>query len=185
MARKVITGDKELEATLKGMADKAADRVARAALGGALSTVTKEIRSKAPVGKTKNLKTSIGSRFEKGSKRNAPVAKAGINVGKRTSARAKKLIEKLGQGMVAPHSHLVGLGTKQRIRKRIGGRFASQANDNLSQNLTIDQAKLTTGTMPSNPFVKQAYEAANSKMGAAMRKRASKALDREAAKAKK
>lgn len=182
MARKIITGDAELEKRLKGLADKSADRVARAALGGALSATAKVMRRAAPVGATGNLKRSIGSRFEKGTKKNKPQAKVGINVGKRTAKKKNALSERFGEKMAAPHSHLVGLGTKRRIRTRLGGKFATHAK--LSKNLAIDQEKLTTGVMPANQFVKQSYEAARAGVSAAMTKRATKALAREVAKQK-
>jgi hypothetical protein len=172
MARKIITGDKELEASLRHMADKSADNVAKAALGGSLSVLTRNIKKAAPVGATGNLKASIGSRFEKGSRQNKGKVRAiaGINVGKRT----KK--EKAAGSMIrGPHAHLVALGTKARKRKTLGGKFAGIKNP------TTDQ--LSTGVMPSNPFVKNASGQGHAQMLLASQKRAAKALDREAVKA--
>jgi HK97 gp10 family phage protein len=172
MARKIITGDVELEKKLKGLADKSADRVARAALGGAMTAVTKVMRKMAPVGATGNLKRSIGSRFEKGNKKNKPQAKVGINVGRRTKKQRSQA--EAGRIVGAPHGHIVALGTKRRTRKAIGGKFAFL-------NPVIPE-QLTTGVMPSDPFVRQAYEAARAAVTAAMTKRATKALAREVAK---
>lgn len=176
MARKIITGDAELEKKLKGLSDKAADKIARSALSGAMWYTAKVMRRAAPVGATGDLQKSIGSRFEKGNKKNKPVAKVGINVGKQTKKRQQKTQAEIGRIIRAPHGHLVALGTKRRTRKTIGGRFAF-----------LNPAKpeqLTTGVMPAEPFVKQAYEAARAGVTAAMTKRATKALAREVAKQK-
>jgi HK97 gp10 family phage protein len=172
MARKFLTGDKEIEATLKALSDKSADKVAKSALGAGLTVIRGAIRKAAPVGKTGNLKASIGKRLEKGKRGKVFTAKAGINVGKKT-----KKEKTTGVMARAPHAHLVALGTQRRSRKVLGGKFASITNPSAEQ--------LTTGTMPANPFVNQA---AASAMGAAslkMRKQAAKALAREVAKAAK
>lgn len=167
MARKIITGDKELEATLKHLADKSADAVARSAVGGALAVLKRNIKKAAPVGPTGNLKASVGSRFDKAARknRNTVTAKAGLNVGKKT--KRKKVN--------GPHAHLVALGTKPRFRKTLGGKFAGIKNP------TNDQ--LSTGTMPSNAFVRDATGRSVSQMRTASVKRATKALEREAIKA--
>ena len=168
MARKILTGDVEIEKTLKQLADKAADRVARNALGAALTVVAKVMKKTAPVGTTGSLKASIGKRNEKGKRRGIYTAKAGINVGKRSKKTEKRL---------APHSHLVALGTKPRFRKSLGGRFAGIANPS--------QQQLSTGVMPSNDFIKRAYESSREAAQSAMRRRAEKSLARELEKAKK
>jgi len=171
MARQIITGDKELERALSRLADKSADRVARSAIGGGLTVLAQGIRKAAPVGKTKSLKKSIGSRFTRAKGKHQPSAKAGINVGKQ-----KKTAEGFKKRVNAPHAHLVGLGTTRRTRTRLGGKFAAIRNPSSRQ--------LSTGTMPSNPFVKQAVLAARPKLMARMKERAAKALAREVAKVK-
>ena len=172
MARKILTGDKELEATLKELADKAADRVAKSALGAGLNVIRRAIKKAAPVGPTGNLKASIGKRLEKGKRGRAFTAKAGINVGRKT-----KKEKTTGIMARAPHAHLVALGTQRRSRKTLGGKFANIVNPTSEQ--------LSTGTMPANPFVKQAAASAQGAAAIAMRKQAAKALAREAAKAAK
>jgi len=171
MARQIITGVPELEAVLSKLADKAADRVARSALGGGLTVATKRIRQAAPKGKTGALKKSIRSRFNRAKGNQPPSAKVGINVGKqkKTAAGFKKRIR-------APHAHLVALGTKQRKRKALGGRFAYITKPTSRQ--------LSTGTMPSNPFLKKAFEAARPETMKRIRERAARALKREAEKAR-
>jgi len=171
MARKFLTGDKELEAMLKSLADKAADKIAKSALGAGLTVIRKAIKKAAPVGPTGNLKASIGKRLEKGKRGGVMTAKAGINVGKKT-----KKEKTTGIMARAPHAHLVALGTQRRSRKTLGGKFATIVNPTPEQ--------LATGTMPANPFVKQAAESAMGAASIAMRKQAAKALAREAAKAK-
>jgi len=172
MARKVITGDVALEKTLRHLADKSADKVAKAALGGSLTVLKRNIKKAAPVGATGNLKASIGSRFEKGSRQNKGKVRAiaGINVGKRTKAE-----KAAGSRVRGPHAHLVALGTKARFRKTLGGKFSAIKNP------TTDQ--LSTGVMPSNPFVKNAAGQGHAQMLLASQKRAAKALAREAVKA--
>lgn len=175
MARKIITGDKALERTLRHLSDKSGDKVAKAALGGSLSVMKRTIKKAAPVGPTGNLKESIGSRFEKATKRNNVTAKAGINVGKRK--RQEAVGRRFNGRSNAPHAHLVGLGTKPRFRKRLGGKFASNKNPSKEQ--------LSTGVMPSNRFVRNAARQGRAAMLRASQKRAAKALEREAVKAAK
>lgn len=174
MARKILTGDKELERTLKTLADKAADRVAKGTLGAGLTVIAREMKRDAPVGKTGHLKSEIGKRNERNKRKGLYEAKAGIGVGKRKKPKSQKGQTQRIAG--APHGHLVGLGTKPRTRKKLGGRFAYIKNPTSQQ--------LSTGTMPANPFVKRAYHAARSSAETAMQKRAAKALAREAAKAR-
>jgi HK97 gp10 family phage protein len=169
MARIFLTGDKKLEATLKRLADKEADKIAKSALGAGLTVMVSAIRKAAPVGPTGNLKAGIGKRLEKGKRGGAFTAKAGINVGKRTKAV-------LSRKNFGPHAHLVALGTKARIRKSIGGKFGYITNPTPSQ--------LSTGTMPKNPFVKHAASSSKTAVRAAMRKRAAKALAKAVAKSK-
>ena len=165
MTRIYLTGDKELEATLKNLADKEAYKIARSALGAGLSKMAAAIRRAAPVGPTGNLKANIGKRLEKGKRGGKIMAKAGVNVGK--TKKTEKAAGKSGRDR-APHAHLVALGTQRRARQAIGGRFAGIRNP-------TDQ-QLSTGTMPANPFVKQAVQSSKSSVTEAMQKRAAKAL---------
>jgi hypothetical protein len=159
---------------LRHLADKSADKVARAALGGSLSVMARNIKKAAPKGATGNLRSSIGSRFEKGSRKNRERVRAiaGINVGKRT-----KKEKEAGSRIRGPHAHLVALGTKARFRKKIGGEFASIKHPSKEQ--------LSTGVMPSNRFVRNAAGQGRAAMLKASQKRAAKALEREAVKAAK
>lgn len=167
MARMILTGDKELEATLKTLADKAADRVARSVLGAGLTVIARAMKAAAPVGKTGAVKASIGKRNERKKRTGVFEAKTGVNVGKKTKRKGK----------FAPHAHLVALGTKPRVRKTIGGKFGYIKNPS--------QQQLSTGTMPSNPFVKRAYETSRAAAATRMQIQSIKALEREAKKARK
>lgn len=167
MARQYISGIKELEETLKTLSTKGADAVAKAALGGELYVLKRNIKKAAPVGPTGNLAASVHSRFERSRRTGHVTAKAGPNVGKRTQ---RKRIH-------GPHAHLVALGTKPRTRKRIGGKFAYLRHANEGQR--------STGTMPRNRFVRDAANRSAAEMHAAAVRRAEKALAREAVKAAK
>jgi hypothetical protein len=169
MARKFLTGDKELEATLRKLADKEADKIARSALGAGLTALAKAEKKAAPVGKTGAVKASIGKRLERKKRSGVIVAKAGINVGKQTKKK-----QRTGR---APHSHLVALGTKQRTRKTIGGKFSYITKPTEKQ--------LNTGVMPKNDFIKRAATGATGSVMSAMHKQATKSLARAAAKAAK
>ena len=144
--------------------------MARSTLGAGLTVINKAQRQAAPVGPTGNLKANIGKRNERNKRSGVFEAKTGIGVGKKST--------KLRKGIVnAPHGHLVALGTKPRTRKTIGGKFSYLKNPT--------QQQLSTGTMPSNPFIKQAYESARGNAQSRMKKAAEKSLAREAAKAAK
>lgn len=162
MARKFITGDEELESALKSLADKTADKIAKAAVGAGLNVLVKAMRKEAPVGATGAVKKSIGKRFERNKKTGIITAKAGVNVGKRT-------LKKIGRE--APHSHLVILGTKRRQRQSIGGRFGFIRNPTAQQ--------LSTGSGPENPFVRRATEGSTGSVRRAMHEKAKNALIRD------
>lgn len=166
MARGFVTGDKEIERKLKQLSEKGADRVARNILNAQLRSLVKAMKAAAPVGPTGNLKQGLGSRLEKERRTHLQQAKAGIEVGKRSRKKAIKRLRAVGRTQYAPHGHLVGLGTEQRARKRIGGRFR------VIQNPTPEQ--LSTGTMPANDFIRRATRSVMSTMKTA----ASKAFQR-------
>lgn len=168
MARRFIVGDLQLEATLKHLADKSADKIAKSAIGAGLTVLVKAMKKESPVGATTAVKNSIGRRFEKNKRTGVVTAKAGVNVGKRKKNQI---------GRAAPHSHLVILGTKARRRKTIGGRFAFIRNPT--------DAQLSTGSGRSNPFVRRSVSASTTAVAQAMHKKASAKLIIEALAAKK
>lgn len=161
--QRILTGDKELDAALNELAVRTANKIAKAALRGALTVLTNNIKRAAPLGKTGALRASIGKRFETAKRAGTVTAKAGVNVGKRKKTQDKTH---------APHSHLVALGTALRKRKRIGGKFGWIKKPNDRQ--------LQTGEMPANEFVRLAVAASQSEMKNTARKAAQRALEREA-----
>lgn len=165
MATQIITGDDVIDANLAKLSTSIANKLAKYALRAALTVISRAERAAAPVGATGAVKKSIGTQLKKS--REGFTAKAGINVGKRTKQRGK----------YAPHAHLVALGTKARYRKTIGGRFAFIRNPKREQ--------LSTGVMPSNPFIRQAYAQSRAAATAAMRNKTMTALQKEVAKLKK
>lgn len=162
-----ITGDKELDAKLSVLKTSVANKLAKYSLQAMASKLSASIRKAAPKGPTKNLKASVGSRVGKVTG-GIVTAKVGLNVGKRTEKR---------RGRMAPHSHLVALGTVARFRKTIGGWYGYIK--------TPSQQQLSTGTMPANPFVKLAVTSGMSAARSAMTKNATKNLAKELAKLKK
>lgn len=187
MARMVLTGVKEIERMLRRLSDKQGDRIAKATISAGLTVLTKEIRAAAPVGETKALRKSIGRRISSKTAKKYE-AKAGINVGKRTTEskrkpgtrilkrRNAKQARRTGKSALAPHGHLVALGTMPRHRNNIGGKFGYLASPTQSQ--------LSTGVMPANNFVKRATNSSRGKVKAAMAAAAKRGLEREAERAR-
>lgn len=170
MTRRVVTGVPELEAAMRHLSDKAADRVAKAALGGGGSYLARQIRKFAPK-RTGALRKSIRYRFIKGRGRQRVTAKVGVNVGKQKKDENGNFVSRS-----APHAHLVALGTVQRTRKTIGGKFAYIRHPT--------ERQLNTGSVRPQDFVKAGTAAATAGIIQAMKKRAIKALEREAKKAR-
>jgi HK97 gp10 family phage protein len=104
----VMRGFPELIRKLNGLAQKGAQRAATGAIKKGMTVIARGMRSAAP---TPGLRKSIGKRFKRKRKDGTVQAKVGIDVGKKRDQQV-------------PEAHFVALGTKQRIRKRIGGKFA-------------------------------------------------------------
>lgn len=145
MSTPVVTGIKELDAKLERLEKRDSRRVGRKALGKGLTVVARAIRKRAPVGKTKRLKKSVGSRQKKNRRKGIQEAKAGIGVG----GRRNKL---------APHGHLVGLGTGPRVTGDLSYR----------------------GEMPANPFVRQGMTASKASSHSAIVAELRKGLEKAA-----
>lgn len=134
----LITGDKQLDRQLLKLATRDIKRIQRNAVNKALTVISKAIRNQAPVGTTRGLKKSIGKRFKRKKRTGEIEAKAGIQVGKKKAklAAVRGATDSSGSGSMAPHAHLVALGTKPRYTKRGAYR----------------------GVMPSNDFVDRGYD---------------------------
>ena len=142
---------------------KIRDRIIKEGLGSGLNRLRTAIRKEAPKGPTGILRGAIGRQVKKGKQGGVWFAKVGVNVGvKRASARR------------APHGHLVALGTKQRSRRHIGGRFSFL--DAAAQKHPL---MLSTGKMPENDFVGRGYNKAIGKAMATLEKRIAKKLASE------
>jgi len=141
---------------------KVRDRIAKAGLGSALNIVRTGIRKEAPK-RTGHLRGGIGRKVKKGKGPGVWVAKAGVRVGQtKNDVRT---------------GHLVALGTGQRHRGSLGGKFA------YIQKPTEDQ--LSTGSMPENDFVKRGYAKTIGRAMATLERRVEKKLASELAKLQK
>lgn len=157
-----LKGLNELQKNIKTLGSTSfANRLAKSVLAAGGTVAVKEIKKAAPHGTTGQEEKSIGKRTEKNTKGGIITEKVGIGVGKPRSG-------------YQPHVHLVALGTKPRFRRSIGGRFSYIKNPTTRQ--------LSTGTMPANPFVREAFNRSRSAAIAAMNKRFEKKLAEEVAK---
>lgn len=142
MANFSITGDKKLDRALAELGKRDASVARRAGVRGAMTIIARGIRSEVPVGKTKALKKSIGSRMAKakrGPNKGTTEAKVGVNVGKKSGKRA-------------PHSHLVALGTKERWT---GTRTWKNKGGTVTK--STGNPRAYRGEMPSNDFVGRGF----------------------------
>lgn len=153
-----MTGVREIDAKLEGLEKKTAKKIARASINAGLGEMRKEIRKRAPTGKTKVLKKSIGNRFRKKKRTELMEAVVGINVGKTYGGYTKSGKKK--KANVARHGHLVALGTNVRQNK-------SGAN---------------RGTINPNDFVRQGTEAAMPSVKTKMIAKSKQVLEKELAK---
>lgn len=104
--------EKELDRIRKRLGPRIGARAITAAMRSLVSGIKKAIPSIQTKGHSaKRLKSAVGSRRAKGT-RNLQLGKVGFRVG-RGGKKAK----------AAPHAHLFVLGTQERTRRRIGGRF--------------------------------------------------------------
>jgi hypothetical protein len=153
---------------------KVRDRIIKAGLGAGLNRIRtgiakeapKQDQSKSSEGSDQDkptIKKAIGRQIKKGNQGGVWFAKAGVNVGLKTGGPKR-----------APHGHLVALGTKERLRKHIGGRFAY-----LDAAAQKNQRMLSTGTMPANDFVGRGYLKTIGKAMSTLERRVEKKLNAE------
>lgn len=150
----ILTGDRQLDARLKRLADaKAARRIARRGLAAGLTVLRKEAKRRAP---NTRVKKAIGSTNKRSRSTKLHTAKMGANVG----------VKKSGY---LPHIHLLILGTAQRFRKAVGGLFSGSKNTR-------------TGKIEPNDFVREAAVAKQSAAVDAMRVKVMEEIAKEARK---
>lgn len=101
-----ILGDRRLIAKLDGLANREIRRIDRNAVNRGMTLIRKAIRAEIP-SHMKSVKKGVGSRFKKNKKTGLREAKVGSGVGKKKAAQT-------------PHSHLILLGTKERVQKSTG-----------------------------------------------------------------
>lgn len=102
-----LTGIKEIDRKLKRIVEKEAKKISRNALRAGARVGAKDLKNSVPTGKTKKLRKAVGSSFRKDRKAGVPVAKWGINVGKKRSQMAR-------------HGASVAAGTRDRTQKKTG-----------------------------------------------------------------
>lgn len=98
--RVYLTGDAEIERALRYLQDKAADRVAKSAIGAGLNVLRRAIHKAAPRGATLETSRSIGRRLERSKRTGAVTAKVGVGVGKLKKGQARTK---------AAHAHIVAI----------------------------------------------------------------------------
>lgn len=124
-----VEGVRQLSAGLDGAARRGGARVAFAGLKADAAALAAEMTRMAPRGRSGQTAGSVGWRFLRTGEKDTLAAKIGVGVG-------KKLYNRNGQALyVAPHAHLVALGTGERVRESGG----------------------STGSMPGNDFVFRAW----------------------------
>lgn len=117
MPRAAITGVKELDDRLARISDdRQAKKLGRRAVLKPLRMIAASIKTEVPPATTpghtnQRIRASIGQRFGKNRRKGIVEAKAGVSVGKRRPRIQKKDIE---VERIAPHSHLLALGTVDR-----------------------------------------------------------------------
>lgn len=157
-----ITGNKEIDRKLKRLATSGQKRVARAALGKALTVLARGIRN-AIDPKQKSAKKTVGTKNKKNKKTGIHEAKVGLGVGKRTKSK-KERTSKAGVGISKENIHWLTLGTTER---------------------TTDYGK-STGAMPpvGRGWVKKGVKAAEPEAVRVMQETMKKKIEDEVRKAK-
>jgi HK97 gp10 family phage protein len=169
MAKVSITGDKALDRKLASLSTKGSRRARTAAVKAGMTAVARGIRSEVPVGETKALKKSIGSRVAKakrGANKGTTQAKAGVNVGKKS-------------GKQAPHSHLVALGTEDRYT---GERSWKRKKGGVGKRATGNK-RAYRGAMPADDFVSRGFNKSAGTAKTRMLSTLGQTIDKEAKKA--
>lgn len=115
-----ITGDKALDRKLKRLATSGQKRIARAALGKALTVLARGIRN-AVDPKQKSAKKSVGSKNKKNKKTGVHESKVGFGVGKKTKSKKQRDPKKPGVGISKENIHWLVLGTNDRSKWRTTG----------------------------------------------------------------
>ena len=172
-----IFGSERTASNFLALAGPAQERVRKSMLREGLKPLAEAERAAAPIGKTGSVKASIGSRIMP--TRRGGEAKAGINVGKKFPGKivSRGIHFKQPSGFYAPHAHLVALGTKRRVRSRIGGKYSWL--EGRGRSLLGKRLNRGTGSTSPNPFIRRATSASREEVIARMRWAAGPAIGRE------
>jgi hypothetical protein len=110
-----ITGDKKIDRKLKRLAKSGQKRIARAALGKALTVLARGVRN-AIDPKQKSAKKTVGTKNKKNKKTGIHEAKVGFGVGKQP--KKKQRGNRPGVGISKTNIHWLLLGTKNRTTEK-------------------------------------------------------------------
>lgn len=120
MISATITGEKAIDRKLKRLATSGQKRVARAALGKALTVLARGIRNAIDPSQ-KSAKKTVGTKNKKNKQTGLHEAKVGLGVGKRTASKKQRDSKKGGVGISKENIHWLVLGTKDRTRWKTSG----------------------------------------------------------------
>ncbi len=152
-----VTGDVALDALLKQLGGKVANRAITSGLRAGLSHVTKAIRSEIP---QPSVRKAIGNKLKK-LRNGTVIAKVGAGVGPRTRNELASRGKRPGVGISGRNVHWYILGTKQRTQKKTGR---------------------NTGQMPANGAEKRGWAKSEPTCMAAIQTKTSAILTKEMAK---
>lgn len=178
VAKRIVTGDKEIDASLQHLKIGGANKIIRKGFTKALRVGLKAMKAKVPA-QYKEAKKALGSRIDRkgGKSRDQHRAKVGAAVGKASAAEPKSRKKGTGVGIGGANLHWFIQGTSDRDRKKIGGSLAKYNKSSTSK---------STGAMaPVMPdIVKGGFSSASGQMMAVIRETVTTELEKEAAKTK-
>lgn len=142
MINATITGDKAMDRKLKRLATSGQRRVARSALGKALTMVARGIRN-AVDPKQKSAKKTVGTKNKKNKKTGVHEAKVGLGVGKRTKSKKQRDPKKGGVGISKTNIHWLVLGTGDRTTDgdKNTGKMPAVGKDWLKKGIAASKAE--------------------------------------------
>lgn len=160
-----LTGDKALMRKLDKLTDKIGRRVLRKTMRAAAKPIVKQAKMNVPIGKTRNLKRSIGTRFRWYGGTGTQVAVIGprIKYKREKGASGTRRLVRDSRGrrisvLAGQHGYIVEFGTGPRYTKK--GAFR--------------------GIGPAQPFMRPAWDAKKKKAESAGVKKLREEVEKEA-----
>lgn len=191
-----VLGDKQLIAAFEALATKAQARAARRALSAGSRMLRDAIKSEVPEAKTKghsnrNVRDGVGARQGRRRRSGEYEAKAGVQVGLRqrrgrvaTSLRSLERAagsrRKSSRELVAPHFHLLALGTIDRYTG--ASRSTTRAGRRTGLKNATGNPRRFRGRMPSDDFVVRGTSKASASAQLEMLRIMREVIEEEAAK---